>query len=56
MLQWQVPLVGLAQWGAPWEADLRRRDGLPWLGWLDAAGSDERLAAAAALRWRQLQA
>jgi len=55
LLQWQVPLVGLAQWGAPWEAELRRRDGLPWLGWLDAAGSDERLAAAAALRWRQLQ-
>jgi len=55
LLQWQVPLVGLVQWGAPWQADLRRRDGLPWLGWLDAADSEAGLATAAALRWRQLQ-
>ena len=55
LLQWQVPLVGLAQWGAPWQSSLRSRDGLPWLGWLDATSCDERLAAAAALRWRQLQ-
>ena len=29
---WQVPLVGLVQWGEPWAAAERRRDGLPWLG------------------------
>lgn len=33
--QWQVPLVGLIQWGGPWDSDARRRDGLPWLGCLD---------------------
>ena len=29
---WQVPLVGLIQWGEPWASAERRRDGLPWLG------------------------
>ena len=29
-----VPLLGLIQWGGPWLAAERRRDGLPWLGWL----------------------
>lgn len=29
-----VPLLGLIQWGGPWLAADRRRDGLPWLGWL----------------------
>jgi len=29
-----VPLLGLIQWGSPWLAADRRRDGLPWLGWL----------------------
>ena len=29
-----VPLLGLIQWGGPWLAGDRRRDGLPWLGWL----------------------
>ena len=29
---WQVPLVGLVQWGEPWASAERRRDGLPWLG------------------------
>jgi len=29
-----VPLLGLIQWGGPWQAADRRRDGLPWLGWL----------------------
>jgi hypothetical protein len=33
---WQVPLVGLVQWGEPWAAAERRRDGLPWLGALPA--------------------
>ncbi|SBO42915.1 hypothetical protein [Cyanobium sp. NIES-981] len=32
-----VPLVGLVQWGLPWQAALRRRDGLPWLGALPTA-------------------
>jgi len=32
--RWQVPLVGLIQWGGPWNPDARRRDGLPWLGCL----------------------
>ncbi|MCP9774224.1 hypothetical protein [Cyanobium sp. WAJ14-Wanaka] len=32
LMQWQVPLVGLVQWGEPWEPELRRADGLPWLG------------------------
>jgi len=57
--QWQVPLLGLVQWGGRWDDEARRRDGLPWLGWLD--GSAERepavaLALAAGLRWRQLAA
>ena len=29
-----MPLLGLIQWGGPWLAADRRRDGLPWLGWL----------------------
>jgi len=33
--RWQVPLVGLIQWGGPWNPDARRRDGLPWLGCLE---------------------
>ena len=33
--RWQVPLVGLIQWGGPWDPDARRRDGLPWLGCLE---------------------
>ncbi|WP_156796686.1 hypothetical protein [Cyanobium sp. PCC 7001] len=42
-----VPLVGLVQWGLPWQGGLRRRDGLPWLGVLPAAGEDgEHLALA----------
>lgn len=32
--QWRVPLLGLLQWGGRWDAPLRRRDGLPWLGLL----------------------
>jgi hypothetical protein len=30
--QWQVPLVGLIQWGGAWNGAARHRDGLPWLG------------------------
>ena len=32
--RWQVPLVGLIQWGGPWNPVARRQDGLPWLGCL----------------------
>lgn len=62
--QWQVPLLGLLQWGGVWQAGERQRDGLPWLGVLepdgrsDAAPADDSgpaLAAAIALRWSQLE-
>lgn len=60
LLQWRVPLLGLAQWGGPWDGAARQRDGLPWLGWSDAsaAGSEAAaaLALAARLRWAVLQA
>lgn len=39
--QGRVPLLGLLQWGDPWDEGARRRDGLPWLGLLrdpEAAG------------------
>jgi hypothetical protein len=66
--RWQVPLVGLIQWGGPWNPDARRRDGLPWLGSLggqpaelmDAPGvasandSDEGLGLRLRRRWAQL--
>ncbi len=65
--RWQVPLVGLIQWGGPWNPDARRRDGLPWLGCL--AGQPAELAEPSAvavtevadealvlrLRWRWAQ-
>ncbi|WP_053068375.1 hypothetical protein [Synechococcus sp. GFB01] len=56
-----VPLVGLVQWGGPWEAEWRRREGLPWLGWLtaddqpavaDLEDQAAALATALQLRWR----
>jgi hypothetical protein len=58
---WQVPLLGLIQWSAPWNGEARRRDGLPWLGWLeaDASTTGESAAAlndAARLRWQMLAA
>lgn len=61
--QWQVPLLGLLQWGGTWQAGPRRRDGLPWLGLLPEDERDDpdqdaehgqTVAAALALRWRQL--
>ncbi len=66
--RWRVPLAGLVQVGGDWQPALRRRDGLPWLGWLPDSGvesgaeSEEAGAAMAALqqvlrsRWRVLQA
>lgn len=65
LLQWRVPLVGLAQWGGPWQAKARRQDGLPWLGWLDGGGGvgdqpadgpghePDALVLSTRLRWRQ---
>jgi len=51
-----VPLLGLLQLGQPWSPEQRRRDGLPWLGCLEAEAPD---AAALALlirrRWVALQ-
>ncbi|MFM7641067.1 MAG: hypothetical protein ACKO45_05900 [Cyanobium sp.] len=56
--QWQVPLLGLVQWGGAWNRDLRRRDGLPWLGRLEDAAaegdSDSPLAALLTRRWALL--
>lgn len=66
---WQVPLVGLLQWGGAWQAEARRRDGLPWLGhlpeqepaaaaaepWADNNGGGTDLTTALRLRWRQLE-
>jgi hypothetical protein len=49
--QWQVPLAGLVQAGGPWQPDLRRGDGLPWLGTLEEPFG---LAPALALRWELL--
>lgn len=62
--RWRVTLAGLVQVGGDWQPMLRRRDGLPWLGWLPeiGEGSEEYEAAMAALRqvlrgrWRVLQA
>ncbi|MDM7953598.1 MAG: hypothetical protein QUV07_10360 [Cyanobium sp. CZS 25K] len=66
--RWRVPLAGLLQVGGDWQPMLRRRDGLPWLGWLPEIGEgsgearEEAGAAMAALqqvlrgRWRVLQA
>ena len=60
---WQVPLLGLLQWGGAWQAGPRQRDGLPWLGLLPANEQEDpghdtdhkrAVAAALALRWRQL--
>lgn len=69
--QGRVPLLGLLQWGTPWDQQARRRDGLPWLGLLrDPEAGDPPLApsrleeqlqaqlglaGALARRWRQLR-
>ena len=51
LAQWQVPLAGLVQAGGPWQPELRRGDGLPWLGTLEEPFD---LAPALALRWELL--
>jgi hypothetical protein len=61
--QWKVPLLGLIQWGGPWDPDARRHDGLPWLGALTRepgqaaagpSGEPDALLACLALSWAQL--
>jgi len=66
--RWQVPLVGLIQWGGPWNPIARRQEGLPWLGCLavqpaeqlDPSGGalnevgDEELVLRLRWRWAQL--
>ncbi len=37
-----APLIGLVQIGSQWNRLQRRRDGLPWMGWIPAAGVPER--------------
>ena len=44
LAQGDVPLLGLIQWGTPWDPVARRRDALPWLGAM--APQDERPAEA----------
>jgi hypothetical protein len=39
--QWRVPVVGVLQWGGAWDAEGRRRDGLPWLGRLEDGSAAE---------------
>lgn len=56
--QWQVPCLGLVQWGGSWDPQARRRDGLPWLGPLTSGGDRElglALRQAVALRWAGLR-
>ncbi|MFM7312071.1 MAG: hypothetical protein ACKO0M_02705 [Cyanobium sp.] len=52
--QWQVPLVGLLQWGGLWQPGPRQADGLSWLGMLPegpaAAEADPSLSLALRLR------
>jgi hypothetical protein len=58
LAQQRVPLAGLVQWGDPWLAEQRRRDGLPWLGWLEACPGNGAapVAEALRLRWGRLAA
>lgn len=37
-----APLMGLIQIGSTWNRLQRRRDGLPWIGWIPAPGEPER--------------
>jgi hypothetical protein len=58
LAQWQVPCLGLVQWGGSWEPQQRRLEGLPWLGGVGAGPQEEPAAAlrsAAAARWAALE-
>ena len=54
-----VPLLGLIQWGGCFDAQARRRDGLPWLGALAQADTTEAnavLSVSLRQRWVQIAA
>lgn len=38
----KVPLLGVVQLQGAWNQQARRRDGLPWWGWVAAPGTNER--------------
>ena len=38
LMRWEVPLLGLIQWGGTWQPQIRRSDDLPWLGSLAVEG------------------
>ena len=44
-----APLLGLIQWGEPWQPERRRLEGLPWLGALGPSGEIEGVDLRAAL-------
>ncbi len=59
LAQWQVPCLGLVQWGGTWQPELRRLEGLPWLGGLEATSPPEvaaDLRRVVAARWAGLDA
>jgi hypothetical protein len=47
LAQWQVPCLGMVQWGGNWQPEQRRLEGLPWLGALGFSNSSERSRATA---------
>lgn len=58
LVQWQVPCLGLVQWGGSWDAQQRRLEGLPWLGCLAATQPMDQataLRSACAARWLVLE-
>jgi hypothetical protein len=58
LVQWQVPCLGLVQWGGSWDPEQRRLEGLPWLGCLAAGDQPDAAAAlcsACAARWTVLE-
>ena len=38
LMRWEVPLLGLIQWGGTWQPQIRRSDHLPWLGSMAVEG------------------
>jgi hypothetical protein len=58
LVQWQVPCLGLVQWGGSWEPQQRRQEGLPWLGGLSAGAQADGaavLGSVCAARWAALE-